>query len=222
MSGSIAGITASHNAGGQYFRSRSIPVNPTTARQSAVRGAMSTLAVRWATVLTQLQRDAWEVYALAIPSSNALGDAHQLTGLNWYVACNTPRIQAGIILPTVYIDNAPTIFTRADLTPPTIVSATAATEILSMAFANTDVWATAVGGALLVYCGLPTSAAVQGYKGPYRYSGKIAGAVVPPTSPLPITSAHPFGVGNRVHTFVRAVTADGRISPFFRATSLGI
>ena len=183
---------------------------------------MASLAVRWATTLTQLQRDAWEVYALAVGSTNPLGETRKLTGLNWYVACNTPRIQAAVILPTVYIDNAPTIFTRADLTPPGIVSATAATEVLSMSFTNTDSWATAVGGALLVYCGVPTSPAVNGYKGPYRFSGKIAGAVVPPTSPLPITSAFPFAVGNRIHTFCRAITADGRISPFFRATALGI
>ena len=222
MSGSIAGITASHNRGGQYFRARAIPVNPTTTRQGVIRGAMASLAVRWATTLTQLQRDAWEVYALAVGSTNPLGETRKLTGLNWYVACNTPRIQAAVILPTVYIDNAPTIFTRADLTPPGIVSATAATEVLSMSFTNTDSWATAVGGALLVYCGVPTSPAVSGYKGPYRFSGKIAGAVVPPTSPLPITSAFPFAVGNRVHTFCRAITADGRISPFFRATALGI
>lgn len=222
MSGSIAGITASHNRGGQYFRARAIPVNPSSIRQQAIRAAMAALAVRWTTVLTQPQRDAWDVYAANVPVTDRLGASRKLTGLNWYSACNVPRQQSGVILPTVFIDAAPIIMTMADLTPPAIVSATAATEILSMSFTNTDAWATAVGGALLVYCGIPQSPGAMAYKGPYRYSGKIPGAVVPPTSPLPITSAYPFGVGNRIHIQCRAITADGRISPSFRTNALGI
>lgn len=221
MSGSIAGITASHNRGGLYLRARAIPVNPSSVYQQAVRGALSSLAIRWTNTLTQLQRDAWNVYAANVPVTDRLGASRTLTGLNWYAACNTPRIQSGVILPTVYIDAAPIIMTNADLTPPGIVSATAATEILSISFTNTDAWATAVGGALLVYCGLPQSPGAMAYKGPYRYSGKIPGAVVPPVSPLPITSAYPFGVGNRVHVQFRAITSDGRISPSFRLSALG-
>jgi hypothetical protein len=222
MSGSIAGITASHNRGGQYFRARAIPVNPSSVRQQIIRAAMSALAIRWTTVLTQAQRDAWDVYASNVPVTDRLGASRKLTGLNWYSACNTPRVQSGVILPTVYIDAAPIIMTMATLTPPGIVSATAATEVLSISFNNADEWAIAVGGALLVYCGLPQSPGAMAYKGPYRYSGKIAGAVVPPTSPLPITAAFPFGVGNRVHIQTRAITPDGRISPSFRVSGLGV
>jgi hypothetical protein len=183
---------------------------------------MSSLAIRWTTTLTQAQRDAWDVYASNVPVTDRLGASRKLTGLNWYSACNTPRMQSGIILPTVIIDDAPIIMTMATLTPPGIVSATASTDVLSISFSNTDVWATAVGGALLVYCGIPQSPGALAYKGPYRYSNKISGAVVPPTSPLPITSAYPFGVGNRVHIQTRAITSDGRISPPFRANALGV
>lgn len=222
MSGSIAGITASHNRGGLYLRARAIPVNPSSTLQQVIRGAMSSLAIRWTNTLSQVQRDAWNVYAANVPVSDRLGASRKLTGLNWYAAANTPRIQAGVILPTVYIDTAPIIMTQADLTPPGIVSATAATEVLSVSFTNTDTWATAIGGALLVYAGIPQSPGALSYKGPYRYSGKIPGAVVPPVSPLPITSAFPFGVGNRMHIQFRAITADGRISPSFRGSALGI
>jgi len=221
MSGSIAGITASHNRGGQYFRARAIPVNPSSTRQQVIRGAMSALAIRWTNTLTQPQRDAWDVYAQNVPVKDKLGASRKLTGLNWFSACNTPRVQSGIILPTVFIDNAPIIMTMSPMTPPGIVSATAATDILSISFTNTDEWAIAVGGALLVYCGIPQSPGAMAYKGPYRYSGKVPGAVVPPTSPLPITSQYPFGVGNRVHVQFRAITADGRISPSFRLSALG-
>lgn len=222
MSGSIAGITASHNRGGQYFRARAIPVNPSSTRQQAIRGALAALVVRFATTLTALQRDAWDVYAKNVLVTDKLGAQRQRTALNWYIACNSPRIQSGVILPTVYIDNAPTIFTMNVLTPPGIVSATAATEVLSISFTNTDEWAVAVGGALLVYTGIPQSAAVLSYKGPYRYAGKIPGAVVAPTSPLPITSSWPFAVGNRIHCQFRSINVDGRISPSFRLSALGV
>jgi hypothetical protein len=222
MSGSLAGITASHNAGGQYFRARAIPVNPGSIYQTAVRAALAGIVGRWVNTLTQLQRDAWEVYAQNVPVTDRLGATRQRTGLNWYIACNVPRVQSGVILPTPYIDTAPIIFSQAALTPPAIVSATAATEVLSMSFTNTDGWAIAVGGALLVYTGLPQNASVVSYKGPYRYAGKIAGAVVPPTSPLPITAAYPFGVGNRVHILCKAIQTDGRTSPSFRTSALGI
>jgi hypothetical protein len=222
MSGSLAGITASHNRGGLYLRARAIPVNPSSVRQQVIRAAMASLAIRWTTTLTQVQRDAWDVYAANVPVTDRLGASRKLTGLNWYSACNVPRQQSGVILPTVFIDAAPIIMTMADLTPPTIVSATAATEVLSMAFTNTDSWAIALGGALLVYTGIPQSPGAMAYKGPYRYAGKIPGAVVAPVSPLPITAAYPFGVGNRVHIQCRAITVDGRISPSFRVSALGV
>jgi hypothetical protein len=222
MSGSIAGITASHNAGGQYFRARAIPVNPSSIFQQNVRTALAVLANRWVTVLSQAQRDAWDNYGANMPVADRLGADRIRSGLNWYVACNLPRIQSGIILPTVFIDIAPVIFAMANLTPPTIVSATAATEVLSIGFTNTDGWAIAVGGGLLVYTGVPQNASVLSYKGPYRYAGKIPGAVVPPTSPLPITAAYPFGVGNRIHVQFRSVQSDGRISSTFRLSALGV
>jgi len=221
MSGSIAGITASHNAGGQYFRARAVPVNPGSTRQDTVRGALSALTIRWNASLTQAQRDAWGVYAKNVSVKDRLGATRQRSGINWYCACNSLRAIAGMLLPTPYIDDAPTVFTGALLTPPSIVSATAATDVLSISFENTNTWASAVGGALLVFAGIPQNAGVSSYQGPYRYSGKIPGAVVPPTSPLPITSAYPFGVGNRVFVRFRSINLDGRISPSFQSTALG-
>ena len=40
-SGSLSGVTYSHNRGGAYTRNRSIPVNPNTVQQQAVRNAFS-------------------------------------------------------------------------------------------------------------------------------------------------------------------------------------
>ena len=44
-SGSIGGATWSHNSSGAYIRARSIPVNPNTDRQNAVRVAVRNLAI---------------------------------------------------------------------------------------------------------------------------------------------------------------------------------
>jgi hypothetical protein len=217
-SGSIAGLTFSHNRFGQYIRARAVPVNSSSIYQQLIRSVMLSLASRWSDTLTDLQREAWETYAANVQRPDALGEPRTLTGLNWYVALNVPRIQAG----GTHVDSAPTVYTMAVLTLPTIVSATSATGILSIGFENSDGWAGEIGGKLLVYSSPPQNPAVSFYKGPFRYAGAIAGAVVPPTSPLPITAAFPFAVGNRVWCQFRAIRLSGRISGSFRNTKIGV
>jgi hypothetical protein len=217
-SGSMGGMVASHNRFGQYFRARAVPVNPSSIYQQIIRSVMLSLASRWSDTLTDPQREAWESYAANVQRPDALGEPRTLTGLNWYIAMNVPRIQAG----GTHVDVAPTIYTMAVLTLPTIVSATAATGILSIGFDNTDGWAGEIGGKLLVYTSPPQQPSVNFYRGPFRYAGAIAGAVVPPTSPLPITAAFPFAVGNRVWCQFRAIRLAGRISGTFRVAKIGI
>jgi hypothetical protein len=141
-----------------------------------------------------------------------------MTGQNAYIRMNVVQMQS----LSAVADTAPIIFSNAVLTPPVIVSATASTEVLSISFLNTDLWATAVGGRLMVYTSRPQNASKLFFKGPYRYAGNIAGAASPPTSPLPITSAFPFEVGQRVHVQFRARNADGRISSTTRASIIAV
>ena len=47
VSGSIGGITGSHNRGGMYLRSRVIPVNPQTVDQLAARNRLATQSSGW-------------------------------------------------------------------------------------------------------------------------------------------------------------------------------
>jgi hypothetical protein len=61
-SGSIRGLTASHNRGGQYFRGRTIPTNPNSVFQQAVRNNLSVLQTRFLSTLTAAQRLAWTTY----------------------------------------------------------------------------------------------------------------------------------------------------------------
>ena len=219
-SGSVNGLCASHNRGGQYFRARTIPTNPATSFQQAVRNLMSTLVAAWSNVLTSTQRQGWADYADQVEKTDSLGEKRKATALDWYVACNVPRLQIGTL---VRIDNAPTNFTMASLTPPTITSITASTGILILAYTNTDAWATAVGGALAVYISRPASAGVSYFKGPYRFLGKVLGAASPPTSPFTSgASPFPMAAGNKVFVQVRALNSDGRISAPFRLSALAV
>lgn len=207
-SGSTGGMTASHNRGGMYLRSRAIPTNPNTGRQVVVRGILSALVVAWNNTLTPTQRENWNTYATNTPVVNVLGDSKNLSGINMYCRCNVPRIQAGL----ARIDNAPTTFNLGAMTNPTLVSATAGTGIVVVSFTNTDAWATATGGALLIYLSRPQNAGVNFFRGPYAYAGRVNGLVVPPTSPANITAPFPFTAGSRVFARIRASLADGRLT----------
>jgi hypothetical protein len=217
-SGSVGGCVFSRNRFGSYIRNRSLPVNVASSQQSIVRSALATLVVRWTSVLTAAQRAAWETWAANTPQTDAIGQTYNMTGQNAFISMNVLRIQVALTV----VDVAPVVFAGAALTLPGIASATASTETLSIIFNNADTWATAVGGALLVYVGRPQNASKLFFAGPYRFMGRINGAGTPPTSPLPIVSTFPFEVGQRVHVRYRAVNANAQISTFFKASALAV
>lgn len=214
-SGSMGGATASRNKGGQYFRRRAIPTNPSTARQQIVRNGMATLSQRWGNVLTVVQRAAWAVYGENVPTTDTLGQSINLSGIDWYIAMNNVRISAGKTI----VDTAPTTFTLASLTPP-VVTGTAASGIGTVSFTNTDIWATLSGGGLAMQFSRPQSAGITFFKGPFQLGGTINGAASPPTSPQNITLPFPAAVGNKVFWQARAFNADGRISALLRGSFL--
>lgn len=216
MSGSMGGITASRNAAGTYFRQRSIPVNPATAQQQAVRNAMSQLAAAWVSVLSSAQRAAWVTYSDNVPLTDKLGAQINVGGLPMYQRSNVPRLQAG--LPRV--DDAPTIFDLGDFTTPTLTVAVLATA-LQVSFDNSDAWANEDDSAMLVYGSRPVNASIAFFKGPYRLAGTIDGdSTTPPTSPATLTNPFPFVAGQRVFTQFRVSRADGRLSSVQRLTGV--
>lgn len=212
VSGSVGGLTYSHNQGGMYCRARAVPTNPNTSFQQTLRNAMGQLTTRWGQTLTQTQRDAWAVFATNVPVVDSLGESRTIPPLSWYLKANSLRVQSGLSV----IDAAPTIFELATLTIP-VLTATAAAATASLAYTNTDAWANEVGGALLVYASRPQNAGIQFFNGPYRYAGRVNGAATPPTSPATITL--PFVTGpalSKLFMKVVAVRADGRPSSPFR------
>jgi hypothetical protein len=216
-SGSVGGLTYSHNKGGLYTRARTIPVNPGSAFQTAVRNLMNTQVNRWSNVLTAAERAAWDVFAANVPVLDALGDAIFLSGINWFVKNNVLRRQSGL----GQVDAAPTIFTLADLTAPSFtVSAT--TDLAAVTFDNTDDWAAEVGGALIPFFSRPQSAGINFFKGPYRVAPEVQGAASPPSSPASIALPFPVAAGNRVFARFVAVRADGRPSPTMRLSAIAV
>jgi len=210
-SGSLGGIVASHNKGGSYLRARVTPTDPASNQQLVIRGLMGQLANFWVSTLTAVQRAAWAVYAAQILQLNPFGDGRTLTGLNHYVRSNLPRLQQGL----TRVDDAPTTFDKGSFTHFTqVVDATA--DEIDVTFLNTDSWAVAVGGALLVYVSRPQNPSVQFFIGPYRLAGAVLGAVVPPTSPTSLALPFPVVAGQRVYIRMQATQPDGRLSDPFR------
>lgn len=212
-SGSIAGITYSHNRGGLYTRARSVPTNPNSPQQQAVRGFVASLTSAWHDTLTTTERAFWDWYAYYVPMPDKLGEPRNVGGIGMYIRSNVPRLQAGLDR----VDQGPAIYNLGEFTAPEIVSVTAATGIASIGFTDADDWCDEDGSALLVLASRPQNVTVNYFKGPYRFAGLIEGdAITPPTSPLPITLPFTVGVGVRVFFQFRVTRADGRLALPFR------
>lgn len=220
-SGSIAGVTYSRAKGGTlYRRARAIPVNPDSTLQVQVRAAFTQLVTDWIENLTSVQRTAWNTYGQNVLVTNKLGDSVARSGQNWFIACNTPRLQANAKLGTSIpqVNTGPTMYDRGDFTtpdPPTFSVASG----FSMAFTAADAWANEDDAFMLIYMGRPRNPSRQFFKGPYRLIQSIAGnSVTPPTSPdtllTTIINSRGFVLveGQVVDVQVAVVRADGRLS----------
>ena len=93
--GSIGGIVYSRSRAGATARSRTVPVNPITARRTNVRQYFGQFAQWWANYLTEAQRTSWNEYAAVIPKVNALGDQYYTSGFNMAVGNMSALQQAG-------------------------------------------------------------------------------------------------------------------------------
>lgn len=207
MSGSIGGITGSHNSAGMYLRARGTPVNPNTVYQQLVRAAVATLANRWIDVLTAGQRSGWEVYASNVAMTGSLGQEIFLSGLNHYVRSNVSRLQ--VAAPSV--DDAPGVFNLGEFTLP-VLTATASTQVMSIAFTNTDGWANEAGGYMFIGESRPQNITRNYFKGPFRYADKAIGAGSPPTSPQNHAALFTNVEGQRSFAHIRTCRADGRLT----------
>lgn len=208
-SGKQGGIVWSHNRGGPYVRNRAIPTNPNTSRQVAVRNSVRSIAIAWDTVLTQAQRDAWNVYATNVSWTNRLGESTSLTGLNHFIRSNTARVVSGI----ARVDVAPVIFDIAAADTALAVTASEATQDLTINGDPAALWIGEAAAWCFSYMGLPQNGGIQFFKGPYRFLTATPGAG-PPPFPITIAATFPFAAGQRIWVRTRIARGDGRLSEF--------
>lgn len=214
-SGSVGGVTYSRNRFGMYIRNRSMPVNPNTSRQQAVRSIMTEVVEYWNGSLSAAQRSAWDAYAANVPVINRLGDTVQLTGFNMFVRSMIAIQQAGQDI----VDDGPIVFSLPETDDTLAVATDVPNQEIDVTFDNTKAWANEDGGVLIVKMGLPKLATRNFFNGPFRYAGVVEGdAVTPPTSPAEIAVPFPVAVGQKLWIEARIARADGRLSAPFRAS----
>jgi hypothetical protein len=154
FSGAQGSTVASHNRFGPYFRNRTIPINPNTGAQVAVRNTLKAASQAWR-ALTDAQRAAWEAVAATIPKLDALGRTYFQTGQEFYVSTQLAVKQysaaaafttdpAGIVTPIDLVSFTPT--------------ATAGIPTFSIAYTATPL---AANTKLVVYTTMQLSAGIQ-------------------------------------------------------------
>lgn len=215
LSGKLGGIVGSHNRGGQYLRALAIPTNPNTPFQQVIRGFMSQLMSLWNNVLTPVQRASWDLYAFNTPAIDVFGDQIKLSGANMYARFNVPYLQADELRQ----DTAPTIYNLGEFTEPTLAIDQPSNEV-DVTFTDTDDWVGEDDAIMSIYASRPLNQTINGFKGPYRFAGKIEGdATTPPTTPAAIALPFPVAADQRVFFKVQVLRADGRLSATFRGTA---
>lgn len=212
--GSMGGVTGSRNRYGLYFRQRSVPINPNSPRQLTVRGIWMALAFTWVNFLTQVQRDAWDLYGENVDWLNKVGQTVHLTGYSHFQRSNG-AINAALGSTVV---PGPTNFSLpgADITFAATISE--ATQLISVTFDNTLAWANEDGGHLLIHMALPRVGSRLFIGGPTRVAGSVDGdAITPPTSPQTIAVPYVVAQTQKTEVLARIILADGRVSQLFRA-----
>ena len=213
MSGSIAGDVHARNRYGNYIRPRTKPTNPNTEHQQAIRNTLAQLTNRWSQTLTMVQRAAWNLYAANVPMTNKLGEVMHISGFNHYLRSNIERQRSGYTV----VDAGPVIFELPAKDNTMNISASEATQVITINYDNTMNWANEDGAYMWVYQGLPQNRQRNFFDGPWRLIGCQDGSSADPHEP-PYLCAALFPIANQQHQWVycRISRADGRISTKFR------
>lgn len=227
-SGSLRGITASHNKGGAYFRGRTVPTDPGTSYQTMMRGLFGGLSQRWTTVLTQAQRDAWDLYAQNVSWVDSLGQNIQLSGINWYVRSNAVRQQYnmtfGAGFSPLIADDAPTVFETGlnpDISEAVINGAAGPPIVFDAEFTWDNGGDYGANDLIVFYVSGPQNPGIGFFKGPYILAGQAladAGTdtvVLTDATPTATLWSDRFGslsAGQRLFAYSRVLHEDGRLS----------
>lgn len=214
ISGSIGGTVFARNRSGNYARARTVPTNPQTARQVAVRSALAELSARWSDTLTAVQRTAWGLYGDSVLVNNRIGSKIHLTGYNHYIRSNLQRI----VIAATPVDDGPVIFELPAHDPAYAVTGSEAGQTVDLTYDAGMAWATETGGYMFHYQGSPQNPQRNFFKGPWRLLGMTTGADgAPPAAPDILGVQFTIAELQRQWVYARIARADGRLSEPFQA-----
>lgn len=212
-SGRLNGVVFLRTRGGQAMRNWVKPLNPNTDLQLEARYAMTRAVHSWRSLL-DAQRATWNAYAAGTPVIGRMSSPIYLTGQQMYVRSQALWQQYPGSIPATVDDGPATPGEAIPATPP-VPTITAGAGV-SVAFTNTDYWATAVGRLLWLRISRPQAPTRTTLQAPFRFLAVIAGAVVPPVSPT-VIGTNPwagFDVAGLVQYMQWVVLLeDGRLSP---------
>lgn len=214
MRGKLGGTVFSRNKGGNYARAATTPINPNTARQVLVRTALAFLTDRWSNTLTVGQRTAWNLYAASVQMINKLGESINISGFNHYIRSNL----IAKMVPYPLVDDGPVVFELPAQDPTLAVTASEATQVLTISYDDTMDWATEDLAYMFFFQGTPQNGQREFFDGPWRFIGSVGG-IDPggPVEPHAAAAAFAIAAGQRQWIYARIMRADGRISEPFRA-----
>lgn len=205
--GSIGGVTFSHNKGGPYVKRRSNPTNPSSERQTSVRGILATLSSAWS-LLTDSQREQWATWAAANPVMDPLGNTVLLTGQQAYIGLNARLVDAGTAA-----NDAPPPVTGPPALTSAVVTLTAPGTI-SLAFGASPL---AAGHRLMVWQSKPSS----GGRDPnFRQCRLVGYSAAAATTPDALTAVFDSSAGQSVNFYASVLDEYGQISPALKATAV--
>jgi len=215
-SGSLGGLVASHNRFGDYFRGRTIPVNPSSNRQQAVRSVFASLAWAWSNVLTDANRLKWNTYAGIVTVKDSGGNDIYITGFNHFIRSNSVALGGGV----TQVNDGPLNFTLAEQDPTMSAVVDEATQKVTVTFDDTMVWCDEDDAVMQISMSKPCNAGVNFVPPTARIAGYILGdAGTPPTTGEELDCPFPVIEGNIVQVTGRILRADGRLSGTFLDTS---
>lgn len=210
-SGSTGGLTAAKNRGGNYWRARVVPLNPSSDAQIEVRADLSASASAWR-ALTDAQRNAWGDYADSLGHNNAVGEATKPSGFNAYCGTNAlRRLGEQSSITVAPVTGGKSVFTKPATNPIYDISDASVMVDISV----TDGWAAVAGGLIFLFVGRAVSAGVTYYKSPFTLAAYNLRVGVP-SDPLEFDTGV-IGLTAGQKAFCRLVSMDstGRISPAY-------
>jgi hypothetical protein len=204
MSGRLGGVVASHNTYGSYFRSLVRPVNVNSPGQQLVRQTFGQLSQAWRG-LTPTQRNGFVSAAPALTVPDVTGGSLILTGQALFMRVN--QLKQLLLQPV--LNTPPTSTVIPKLSTPTVTVFTDGSVGIDYVFS--DPWNVATGGVQVSVS--PLQSPGRSFIGQYLnlVGGATAGVIsttVTLNLPMDISS------GGLLRFRFRAVTDDGRLSPF--------